>query len=154
MALREWESARNDFFDAFKNYDEAGIGRRIQCLKYLILANMLMNSDISPFDSQVTKRPSNIFIYILIVHLYLQSIKFSFILGVHLYIQCLKYLVLANMLMNSDISPFDSQVANQSSNRFIYILIVHLYMQSIKFSYILSGRLYVQCLNSSSSLTC
>jgi hypothetical protein len=52
MALREWELARNDFFDAFKNYDEAGLGRRIQCLKYLILSNMLMNSDISPFDSQ------------------------------------------------------------------------------------------------------
>ena len=52
MSLREWEMARNDFFDAFKNYDEAGISRRIHCLKYLILSNMLMNSDISPFDSQ------------------------------------------------------------------------------------------------------
>ena len=26
MALREWEPARNDFFDAFKNYDEARVG--------------------------------------------------------------------------------------------------------------------------------
>jgi len=59
MALREWELARNDFFDAFKNYDEAGLGRRIQCLKYLILANMLMNSDISPFDSQEAKPYKN-----------------------------------------------------------------------------------------------
>ena len=32
---------------------QAGVQRRIQCLKYLVLANMLMNSDISPFDSQV-----------------------------------------------------------------------------------------------------
>ena len=55
MAQREWEKARNDFFEAFKNYDEAGVQRRIQCLKYLVLANMLMNSDINPFDSQVPR---------------------------------------------------------------------------------------------------
>jgi len=59
MSLREWEMARNDFFDAFKNYDEAGISRRIHCLKYLILSNMLMNSDISPFDSQEAKPYKN-----------------------------------------------------------------------------------------------
>ena len=29
--------------------------RRIVCLKYLVLANMLMNSDINPFDSQEAK---------------------------------------------------------------------------------------------------
>ena len=39
---------------AFKNYDEAGVARRVQCLKYLVLANMLMNSDINPFDSQAS----------------------------------------------------------------------------------------------------
>jgi len=55
MAQREWEKARNDFFEAFKNYDEAGVSRRVQCLKYLVLANMLMNSDINPFDSQEAK---------------------------------------------------------------------------------------------------
>ena len=35
------------------------MGRRIQCLKYLILSNMLMNSDISPFDSQEAKPYKN-----------------------------------------------------------------------------------------------
>jgi len=55
MTQREFELARNDFFEAFKNYDEAGVQRRIQCLKYLVLANMLMNSDINPFDSQEAK---------------------------------------------------------------------------------------------------
>jgi len=59
MAQREWEKARNDFFEAFKNYDEAGVQRRIQCLKYLVLANMLMNSDINPFDSQEAKPYKN-----------------------------------------------------------------------------------------------
>ena len=30
MAQREFEKARNDFFEAFKNYDEAGVSRRVQ----------------------------------------------------------------------------------------------------------------------------
>ena len=40
---------------AFKNYDEAGSLRRIQCLKYLVLATMLMESDVDPFDAQEAK---------------------------------------------------------------------------------------------------
>ena len=52
MGEREWEMARNDFFEAFKNYDEAGVQRRVQCLKYLVMSTMLTNSDINPFDSQ------------------------------------------------------------------------------------------------------
>ena len=32
---------------AFKSYDEAGVPRRIQCLKYLVLASMLMGSQAS-----------------------------------------------------------------------------------------------------------
>jgi len=59
MAQREWEKARNDFFEAFKNYDEAGGQRRVQCLKYLVLASMLTNSDINPFDSQEAKPYKN-----------------------------------------------------------------------------------------------
>ena len=35
MAERQWAEAATDFFEAFKNYDEAGNPRRIQCLKYL-----------------------------------------------------------------------------------------------------------------------
>lgn len=34
MAERQWPDAATDFFEAFKNYDEAGNQRRIQCLKY------------------------------------------------------------------------------------------------------------------------
>ncbi len=37
---------------AFKSYDEAGNARRVQCLKYLVLANMLMESKVDPFDAQ------------------------------------------------------------------------------------------------------
>ena len=55
MSEKEWSLAQTDFFEAFKNYDEAGSHSRINTLKYLVLANMLMESDINPFDSQETK---------------------------------------------------------------------------------------------------
>ncbi|KAJ1552447.1 COP9/signalosome complex subunit Csn2, partial [Nowakowskiella sp. JEL0078] len=55
----EWEKAQTDFFEAFKSYDEAGSPQRIQCLKYLVLAHMLMESTINPFDSQETKPYKN-----------------------------------------------------------------------------------------------
>nr|CAB3232892.1 COP9 signalosome complex subunit 2-like [Phallusia mammillata] len=61
MHLREgeYEKAHTDFFEAFKNYDESGSPRRTTCLKYLVLANMLMKSDINPFDSQEAKPYKN-----------------------------------------------------------------------------------------------
>ncbi|CAD5208260.1 unnamed protein product [Bursaphelenchus xylophilus] len=61
MHLRngEYSKANTDFFEAFKNYDESGSPRRIVCLKYVVLANMLMKSDINPFDSQETKSFKN-----------------------------------------------------------------------------------------------
>lgn len=57
MHMREgqWAAAHTDFFESFKSYDESGSQRRIQCLKYLVLANMLMESTINPFDSQEAK---------------------------------------------------------------------------------------------------
>jgi hypothetical protein len=51
----EWEKAQVDFFEAFRNYDEAGSSQRTQVLKYLVLAHMLMGSKINPFDSQEIK---------------------------------------------------------------------------------------------------
>ncbi|RZC79155.1 hypothetical protein C5167_046074 [Papaver somniferum] len=59
MAERQWAEAATDFFEAFKNYDEAGNQRRIQCLKYLVLANMLMESEVNPFDAQEAKPYTN-----------------------------------------------------------------------------------------------
>jgi hypothetical protein len=44
---------------AFKSYDEAGAVRRVQCLKYLVLANMLMESSVDPFDAQEAKPYKN-----------------------------------------------------------------------------------------------
>lgn len=55
MSDGKFDNALTDFYEAFKNYDEAGNVRRIQCLKYLVLANMLSGSDINPFDSPEAK---------------------------------------------------------------------------------------------------
>ena len=52
MAERRFPEAASDFFESFKNYDEAGQPRRVQSLKYMVLANMLMQSDVNPFDAQ------------------------------------------------------------------------------------------------------
>jgi COP9 signalosome complex subunit 2 len=46
MHERRWADAATDFFEAFKSYDEAGSPRRIQVLKYLVLASMLNNSQV------------------------------------------------------------------------------------------------------------
>ncbi|KAI9312671.1 PCI domain-containing protein [Dichotomocladium elegans] len=59
MREKEWDMAQTDFFESFKNYDEAGSPQRIQVLKYLVLANMLTDSQINPFDSQETKPYKN-----------------------------------------------------------------------------------------------
>ncbi|KAG5963484.1 hypothetical protein E4U57_006216 [Claviceps arundinis] len=55
MGEENWKEAQSDFFESFRNYDEAGSLQRIQVLKYLLLTTMLMKSDINPFDSQETK---------------------------------------------------------------------------------------------------
>ena len=52
MSERQFEQAATDFFEAFKAYDEAAISRRIDVLKYLVLASMLSGSSVDPFDAQ------------------------------------------------------------------------------------------------------
>ncbi|GAA5839461.1 hypothetical protein JCM11251_002732 [Rhodosporidiobolus azoricus] len=59
MSEKDWTKAQVDFFEAFKAYDEAGSPQRIQVLKYLVLAHMLTESEIDPFDSQETKPYKN-----------------------------------------------------------------------------------------------
>ncbi|KAF2763959.1 CSN2 COP9 signalosome complex [Teratosphaeria nubilosa] len=59
MSEENWKMAQSDFFESFRNYDEAGSLQRIQVLKYLVLTTMLMGSDINPFESQETKPYKN-----------------------------------------------------------------------------------------------
>lgn len=59
MEEQDWERAQTDFSESFKNYDEAGSPQRIRVLKYLVLASMLTETEINPFDSQETKPYAN-----------------------------------------------------------------------------------------------
>lgn len=80
MRERNWTEANTDFFEAFKNYgmtrlytqtntkiytfaslaDDAGARKQsCQCLKYLVLANMLSNSNVNPFHEQRAKSYQN-----------------------------------------------------------------------------------------------
>lgn len=59
MYEKNWAEAQIDFFESFRSYDEAGSPQRITVLKYLVLSNMLMKSEINPFDSQETKPYKN-----------------------------------------------------------------------------------------------
>uniref|UniRef100_A0A061QWV0 COP9 signalosome complex subunit 2 n=1 Tax=Tetraselmis sp. GSL018 TaxID=582737 RepID=A0A061QWV0_9CHLO len=59
MSERKWSEASTDFFEAFKSYDEAGSARRVQSLKYLVLAYMLLESEVNPFNAQEAKPYKN-----------------------------------------------------------------------------------------------
>uniref|UniRef100_A0AAV1TGD6 PCI domain-containing protein n=1 Tax=Peronospora matthiolae TaxID=2874970 RepID=A0AAV1TGD6_9STRA len=52
---KEWMLAYNEFFESFRNYQEAGNSRTTDCLKYVVLASMLASSNINPFDSREAK---------------------------------------------------------------------------------------------------
>jgi len=53
---RNYKDANTDFIESFKGYDSAGAREfAIQCLRYLILSNMLSNSIVNPFDEQRAK---------------------------------------------------------------------------------------------------
>lgn len=52
MAEGNWEDAYNEFYEAFRNYQEAGYSRARDLLKYVVLASMLCLSGINPFAAR------------------------------------------------------------------------------------------------------
>ena len=65
--VEQWHKAQVAFFEALKNFDEAGDNRRIHCMRYLLLTHMLMKSSINPFDSQETKPYSLLVTFLLAI---------------------------------------------------------------------------------------
>jgi len=59
MRERDYKEAYGDFFEAFKAYDDAGSVKRLRCLKYLVLASMLLSKDgeieVNPFEASEVK---------------------------------------------------------------------------------------------------
>lgn len=50
-----YEKARLEFYECFKNYDEAGSSCKKKILKYLALCSLLTESEVNPFESQETQ---------------------------------------------------------------------------------------------------
>jgi len=59
MEGNDWEKAYTAFFDAFQFFEEAGSKFNVPCLKYIVLSNMLTNSEINPFNSPDTLNLKN-----------------------------------------------------------------------------------------------
>uniref|UniRef100_A0A6V1ITC2 PCI domain-containing protein n=1 Tax=Heterosigma akashiwo TaxID=2829 RepID=A0A6V1ITC2_HETAK len=55
MAAGRWAEAYNEFYEGFRSHQEAGNARARDCLKYVVLANMLALSDINPFAAREAK---------------------------------------------------------------------------------------------------
>ncbi len=55
MSMGQWYNAYNEFYEGFRNYQEAGNSRAKVCLKYVVLANMLALCDINPFAAREAK---------------------------------------------------------------------------------------------------
>lgn len=55
MTEGNWMEAYNEFYEAFRNYQEAGNSRARDCLKYVVLASMLSLNDINPFAAREAK---------------------------------------------------------------------------------------------------
>ncbi|KAL5059160.1 hypothetical protein RYX36_030764 [Vicia faba] len=52
--------AERQLAEAATNFFEVGNGRHIQSLKYFVLANMLMKSEINPFNGKEAKPYKNV----------------------------------------------------------------------------------------------
>lgn len=52
MREKNYNKAFEEFFESFKNYDEAGSLERINILKYIVLSSILSETEINPFESQ------------------------------------------------------------------------------------------------------
>jgi COP9 signalosome complex subunit 2 len=77
---RDLEKAMEDFYEAFKSYDEAGLPWRIQCLKYLLLTSMLKASDLATFvnpleanETRAYAKNNEIAVFIELVRFYMDG---------------------------------------------------------------------------------
>lgn len=52
---KNYDKARVEFYECFKNYDEAGYEAKRKILKYLSLCSLLTENEVNPFESQETQ---------------------------------------------------------------------------------------------------
>ncbi|KAJ2082009.1 hypothetical protein H4R24_001925 [Coemansia sp. RSA 988] len=59
MSEHNWAKAQTCFFEAFRQYNEAGTDDRVSALKYVLLASMLSESEVNPLSSPEAKAHEN-----------------------------------------------------------------------------------------------
>ena len=52
MGEKKWTEAYQEFFSGFSRHSETANPRARECLKYVVLANMLSGSNINPFSTK------------------------------------------------------------------------------------------------------
>lgn len=52
---KNYDKARVEFYECFKNYDEAGSAAKKKILKYLSICSLLTEEEVNPFESQETQ---------------------------------------------------------------------------------------------------
>jgi COP9 signalosome complex subunit 2 len=50
MKQKAWDKAQKEFLEAFRNYEDADCPSKIQCINYLLLANLMDGCRSDPFD--------------------------------------------------------------------------------------------------------
>ncbi|KAK2956902.1 putative COP9 signalosome complex subunit 2 [Blattamonas nauphoetae] len=81
MRNREFYLAYGAFFEAFKNYNEAALPQRVECLKYVIMSSMLAHQEVNPMEHQETrsfKTDPSIFILSELIEAYQSNNVMSF----------------------------------------------------------------------------
>lgn len=64
-----YEGARIELYESFKNYDEAGSSEKRKILKYLALCSLLTENQFNPFESQETQTYAQLPEYSLLIQL-------------------------------------------------------------------------------------
>jgi len=59
MENKDYQQAYGSFFESFNFFEEGSSRFKVPCLKYIVLSNMLMGSDIDPFNSPDTANLKN-----------------------------------------------------------------------------------------------
>lgn len=112
LGEEQWDRAYEDFFEAFKNYDESGSAKKITCLKCVSRLPLRRGQQCGCGGEWFIKGRRNARLHCAVSSPLLLSVFASRVPDR----PWLRYLVLANMLMKSKVDPFDAQESKPYRN--------------------------------------
>ncbi|CCG25927.1 hypothetical protein CORT_0C05530 [Candida orthopsilosis Co 90-125] len=123
-----YEKALAEFYESFKNYDEAGAIAKNKILKYLALCSLLCNNDLDPFQSQETQT-------------YAQFAEFDNLKKLIKAYKGMSVIEFTQALQKDDVF-FNDEVFKQASKQILENLRIRVLMKSIGASQISFRELY------------